>query len=637
MPNPTIIEQPDVPLEVNVDLQSRHVAAFRLFTRGHIWRLISPYYNRRLPMLRPHRFILLAVSMILVSSCQDIIDSPTAPPHRNTLNAQGQISPRSAEPAHSFVHLSDAELWQYVRNAGNKVILGMKEPGAARGIYLDKILISSARRAEVENAILAMPGVRLLRKSEYLPILQLQIPDSATMVALRKAPFVDYLEPQSIRQPVSLPTSFSQIGSGSMPVAFDISENWSSCSGLDDWTPELNDQTSALGDVIGWSQSSKYTHVTEAWARSQGDNIRVAIIDTGLDPQQEQFADWKFQNDGRQIIKTHADSDIQGDPLWRDTCNHGTRIAGVIGAPLDGIGMVGIAYKSDLITIHADDDVYMDNGGDVVWALDIAAFYRAHIVQMAFKSDKWFSGVSDAIRAYYNRSPGGVLFVGAAGTTPSAVIYKTNVVFPAEMDEVIAVSAIQRDGSLYETSHHGPAVDVAGFVHQPSPNVPSLGNNGPVVRIRGTSAASATISGIAALVWGRYSSWTNKQVRDRLISSASHYPAHRWSDGYGYINAYQAVGGFISVTINAPRCVTPYTNFDVGAYVVGEGPFSFLWSGNWGNTGATAQSTTYTSGASGETMDIALWVEDLVDGSRKSAYQDILVMTQDEMVMSDVC
>lgn len=401
--------------------------------------------------------------------------------------------------------------------------------------------------------------------------------------------------------------------------------------------PQLNDQTSALGDVIGWSQSFRYTSVTDAWKRSQGDNILVAIIDTGLDPLQEQFADWKFQNDGRQIWKTHADSDIQGDPKWRDTCNHGTRIAGVIGAPMDGIGMVGIAYKSDLLTIHTDDDVYMDHGGDVVWALDIAGFYGAHIVQMAFKTDKWFSGVSDAIKAYYNRSPGGILFVGAAGTTPLAKYYNYNVVFPAEMEEVIAVSGIIRDGSLHESSHSGAAVDLAGFSPQPAPNVPSLSQNGPVVRISAASAASATISGIAALVWGRYPSWTNKQVRSRLLSSASHYPSHRWSDGYGYVNAYQAVGGFMSVTINAPRCVTPYTTFDVGAYIVGEGPFSYLWSANWGNPGSTTRYATYTSGASGETMNIGLWVEDLVDGTRRSAYADILVMTEDEMVMSEFC
>jgi hypothetical protein len=121
------------------------------------------------------------------------------------------------------------------------------------------------------------------------------------------------------------------------------------------------------------------------------------------------------------------------------------------------------------------------------------------------------------------------------------------------------------------------------------------------------------------------------------MSAASHYPAHRWSDGYGYINAYKAVGGFTYLTINAPRCIRPYTTFDVGVYTEGDGPFSYQWSGNYGNSGATTPTTTYTSGASGEVMNIGAWVTDLVDGSQMSAYHDIHVMTEDEMVMSEIC
>lgn len=216
-------------------------------------------------MFKSFRFMLLVSGTLALSSCQDGSDSPTvavSPEYADV--AQNEIPPRSTEPAHSFVHLSDADLWQYVTNAGNRVMIGMKEPGWARGVYLDKILVSGGRRAEIERTILAMPGVKLIRKSEYLPILQLQIPDSATLVALRKAPYVDYIEPQSLRRVDSPTASFSRAGAGSSSARFDISETWSSCSSLTDWTSQPNDQTSALGDVIGWSQGYHYTRVTDA-------------------------------------------------------------------------------------------------------------------------------------------------------------------------------------------------------------------------------------------------------------------------------------------------------------------------------------------------------------------------------------
>jgi subtilisin family serine protease len=520
------------------------------------------------------------------------------------------------------VHLPNAELWRYVRDSDSTVLLGMKMPGAARGIYGERVLIGEQGKLEAERSILAVPGVKLVSRSSSLPILKLHLANYASLVALRRSPFVDYVEPVMIREPGAGSPALSRIGVGSSSATFDISENGSSCSGLDDWSGDAQDQVSVLGDVIGWSQGFHYTRVAEAWGRSQGDNIRVAIIDTGLDPAQEQFADWKFHDDGRLIWKTHTDSDFQGYPRWQDTCNHGTRIAGVIGAPLDGIGMVGIAYKSDLITIHADDDVYMENAGDVLAAFDVAAAHGAHIVQMAFKSDKWFSGISDAIRAYYHRSPNGMLFVGAAGTSPFASTYNFNVVFPAEMTEVIAVSAINKDGSLASTSHYGPAVDLAGFVGQPSPNVPSRQMTGPVVRVRGTSAASATISGIAALVWARYPTWTNKQVRARLMSSARHPWQHNWSDGYGYVNAFKAVGGFYDLRIDGPMCADEsMEEVALTAIPYGDGPFAFEW--NDGITTRTGQAAVMPAPPLGETREYRVIVTDLADGQTRAAFYSV--------------
>ena len=57
----------------------------------------------------------------------------------------------------------------------------------------------------------------------------------------------------------------------------------------------------------------------------------------------------------------------------------------------------------------------------------------------------------------------------------------------------------------------------------------------------GSSVATATTAGIAALVWSKYPSWTRTQVLNRLKQSSEFYPSRNSSFGYGNIDALQAV------------------------------------------------------------------------------------------------
>lgn len=299
----------------------------------------------------------------------------------------------------------------------------------------------------------------------------MELPDEATMAEVRQLPFIDFIEPARIATPITQvsDTAYLTPRSSAIPrSAGDSQDSWLGCYPPSTWGGDPADRVEG-NEIISWSNTGSYNRVTDAWVRSQGDNVRVAVLDTGLDPAQTQFSDAKFSGAGRTITRLNAQMGVSGSPTWRDDCGHGTRIAGIIAAPRDGANMAGIAYKSDLISVRVGDDVYMGNAFDVIGALDIAALSGAQIIQMAWKTDKWFSGVSDVIKAYYHRSSGGILFVGAAGTSTQL----PNAIFPAEMGEVIAVSAIEKNGALASNSHYGPAIDLAGFVSQPSTGVPT--------------------------------------------------------------------------------------------------------------------------------------------------------------------
>ncbi|HRD42695.1 MAG TPA: S8 family serine peptidase, partial [Ferruginibacter sp.] len=58
--------------------------------------------------------------------------------------------------------------------------------------------------------------------------------------------------------------------------------------------------------------------------------------------------------------------------------------------------------------------------------------------------------------------------------------------------------------------------------------------------VGGSSVSTATMSGMAALVWSRFPSYTRDQVLNKLIQSSSNYPNKSSSLGWGNVNAYLA-------------------------------------------------------------------------------------------------
>jgi subtilisin family serine protease len=59
--------------------------------------------------------------------------------------------------------------------------------------------------------------------------------------------------------------------------------------------------------------------------------------------------------------------------------------------------------------------------------------------------------------------------------------------------------------------------------------------------VGGSSVATATTAGIAALVWAKNPAWTRTQVLNKLRQSATYYPTKNSQYGYGNINALLAV------------------------------------------------------------------------------------------------
>ena len=68
--------------------------------------------------------------------------------------------------------------------------------------------------------------------------------------------------------------------------------------------------------------------------------------------------------------------------------------------------------------------------------------------------------------------------------------------------------------------------------------------NGDSKYFGGSSVATATTAGIAALVWAKHPWASRAQVLQRLKESAHFYPNKNGDFGYGNIDALRAVRGY---------------------------------------------------------------------------------------------
>ena len=114
------------------------------------------------------------------------------------------------------------------------------------------------------------------------------------------------------------------------------------------------------------------------------------------------------------------------------------------------------------------------------------------------------------------------------------------------MAETVAVTGV-KEGSVYQkcdVCHTGGKIDFTVVMERTvSGNTVPVGSyyDNQSDYVGGSSVATATTAGIAALVWSKNPTWTKDQVLTKMKQSASFYPNKNADFGYGNINALLAV------------------------------------------------------------------------------------------------
>ena len=395
----------------------------------------------------------------------------------------------------------------------------------------------------IESRALGAPVTReevlVFGEPQYVPQATLRLRTEASVAFLRRHESTRYLEPM-----------------GFEPERGSVQQRSSGCSGgSPNYGIPAADYTVVSPNVkAAWNYDEH--NIRQAWAHSEGAGVRIEIIDTGSSDDQEnlgaQFA--SGMSGGRSVsrLSTH----YSGSWWWRrldspdDPCGHGTRMSGLAAAPRGGDGnAVGVAYKSDLTTVRAVADVVITSSNEsrgVRDALVIAGNDPStKVVSMSIGTPFSNGTVRDGIYYAYNR---GKLIFAAAGTSFSWTSWY-GVVFPASMAQTVAVTGMKQGAPLVKCSncHDGSQVDFA--IHMQRRNdddrvtlgLPLDGDQPTYAG--GSSCATATTAGIAALVWSKYPTWSRGQVVTRLTQSSSYYPNRDSDLGWGAIDALKAVTG----------------------------------------------------------------------------------------------
>lgn len=299
--------------------------------------------------------------------------------------------------------------------------------------------------------------------------------------------------------------------------------------------------------VAPWSQLRIRPEL--AWPLSTGENVTVAVIDSGIDVNHPQLAG--------QVIGGTDFLGAPGGPSTADCNGHGTQVAGIIAArPVGRALMHGVAPGAKLLSIRQNERNNSETRGGVdtlAQAIREAVRQGAKVINISATTPKDDPALEEAVDFARDSN---VVIVAAAGNDEPGDrpdLAAKAVFWPAFYKTVLAVAATDEADKRADFSHSASYVDIAA----PGRDVLTTGANGPksYTTVAGTSFAAPFVSGTAALIRSYYPDLTAAQVVARIIATADVPPQGRGTAdlGAGIVNPYAALTAVIPAEGSAAR------------------------------------------------------------------------------------
>lgn len=259
---------------------------------------------------------------------------------------------------------------------------------------------------------------------------------------------------------------------------------------------QLKSSTSAAAGGASLQYVVDTLRLPEAHLLARGERVPIAVIDSGIDANHPEIA-------GR-ITKRF---DAVGGPFQAH--EHGTGMAGAIIAHAQ---LTGVSPPADILAARAfapgQSSGASGTSFHVLQAMDWSTREGARVINMSF------AGPRDPMmtRAIQVAAARRIALIAAMGNEgPNAPVS-----FPAADPNVIAVTAVDRGGHLFDAATRGNHVAVAA----PGVEVLLPAPQGGYQIASGTSVAAAHVSGIAALILERSPNLDPAALRQILRETA---------------------------------------------------------------------------------------------------------------------
>ncbi|MBL3658934.1 S8 family serine peptidase [Fulvivirga sediminis] len=293
-------------------------------------------------------------------------------------------------------------------------------------------------------------------------------------------------------------------------------------------------------------------NISPAWKITTGkENITVAILDSGIDPDNPDFHGRLWENKN-EIPGNGIDDDNNGyiddDRGWNfvssnnlpwDDQGHGTAVAGLLAATGNNrYGMAGVDWHCKLMICKTLDSNLEGYYSQWIEAIYYAVDHGADIINFSMIGRQPSGLLEEAIKYASSR---GVMVVASMGNDNNETPC-----YPAAYPTTLAVGATDeqdhRKDAGTKGSNFGQHIDVMA----PGNNMYSYGQE---KLWSGTSMSAPLVSGIAALIKGGRPNLNDKEIKAIIIQGSEDQVGDLSEDkpgwdryyGWGRVNAYNSL------------------------------------------------------------------------------------------------